>query len=105
LNIDNSGEFERFELKVNTLQQSTFSSAVTLFFRLGAWIDFVGFNDRWCDENDADPTLECVYIRKNPLKNNSLCLSRMKCDEEMPFICDSKFVDKNGRYSIELFVI
>ena len=91
LSLNNRDEFERFELKVNALQQSTFSSAVTLFFRLGAWVD--GLNDQWCDENDADSTSECVYLRKNLLKNNSLCLSRLKCDEEMPFICDSKFVE------------
>jgi hypothetical protein len=28
------------------------------------------------------------------LKNNSLCLSRLKCDEQIPFICDSKFIEK-----------
>jgi hypothetical protein len=37
--IYNIDQFKRFELKVNTLLHSTFSSAVTIFFRLGAWID------------------------------------------------------------------
>jgi hypothetical protein len=35
-NID---QFKQMELRVNTLLNSTFSSAVTIFFRLGAWID------------------------------------------------------------------
>ncbi len=39
LNIYNINEFERFEFKIDRLRQSTFSSAVTLFFRIGAWID------------------------------------------------------------------
>lgn len=51
-----------------------------------------GLDDLWCDENNVDPTLECVYITRNHLKNNSLCLNRLKCDEEIPFICDSKCV-------------
>ncbi len=37
--MDNLDEFKRFEFKVNTLLHSTFSSAVTMFFRLGAWIN------------------------------------------------------------------
>ena len=32
-------EFKQFELHVRTLLNSAFSSAVTIFFRLGAWIN------------------------------------------------------------------
>jgi hypothetical protein len=32
-------EFQQFELKIQALFQSTVSNAVTMFFRLGAWID------------------------------------------------------------------
>jgi hypothetical protein len=39
LRIYDINELKRFELKVQTLLQGTFSSAVTIFFRLGAWID------------------------------------------------------------------
>lgn len=37
--IYNIQQFKQLEFQVNKLLQSTFSSAVTLFFRLGAWID------------------------------------------------------------------
>jgi hypothetical protein len=39
LNLNNIDELEQFESKVDTLLHSAFSSAITLFFRLGAWID------------------------------------------------------------------
>ena len=87
-------EFKRFELKLNTLFQSTFSSAITLFFRLGAWIDGLKskqLEDIWCDGNEDNSSSKCVFITKKNFKNNSLCLRRLECTEEMLFICDSKF--------------
>lgn len=49
------------------------------------------FEDIWCDDQKTDSHAECVYVRRNSLKNNSLCLSQMNCHEEMPFICQRKF--------------
>lgn len=49
------------------------------------------FEDVWCNDQRTDSRADCVYIRTNPLKNNSLCLSQLNCQEEMPFICQSKF--------------
>jgi hypothetical protein len=104
-NID---EFKQFELKVNTLLHSIFSSSIAIFFHLGAWIDKLnilklvnGLEDIWCNENEIDPTFECIYIRKNNFKNGSLCLSRLKCNKEILFICDSKF----RKYLIEIFAV
>jgi hypothetical protein len=51
-----------------------------------------GLENVWCDEDEVNSTFECVYIRRKNFKNGSLCLSRLKCNEEMPFICDSNFV-------------
>lgn len=42
--------------------------------------------DIWCDDNVVDSTLECAYIKNS----DSLCLSRTKCDQQLPFICDGK---------------
>jgi len=50
-----------------------------------------GLENVWCDEDEVNSTFECVYIRRKNFKNGSLCLSRLKCNEEMPFICDSNF--------------
>ena len=46
----------------------------------------------WCDDNDINSNVGCVYIKRQNLKNGSLCLSRLNCNEQMPFICDSKFI-------------
>lgn len=51
-------------------------------------------DDVWCDDHEIDPLLDCVYIRRDSLKNNSLCLSRLLCQEEIPFICQSKFIEE-----------
>lgn len=51
-------------------------------------------DDVWCADHEIDPLLDCVYIRRDRLKNNSLCLSRLICEEEIPFICHSKFIGK-----------
>jgi hypothetical protein len=50
-----------------------------------------GLENIWCDENDEESSFECVYITRKHLTNGSLCLTRSKCNEEMLFICDSKF--------------
>jgi len=50
-----------------------------------------GLEDIWCNENEENPIFECVSIR-TIFNNGSLCLSRLKCTEEIPFICDSKFI-------------
>jgi hypothetical protein len=59
-----------------------------------------GSEDIWCNENENDPTSQCVFIKKKNLKNGSLCLSRLQCYAEMPFICDSKFIKEMFRSNI-----
>lgn len=39
LHISDLDEFERFESEISTRLRGPYSSAVTIFFRLGAWID------------------------------------------------------------------
>ncbi|CAF4428327.1 unnamed protein product, partial [Rotaria sp. Silwood2] len=98
-NID---EFKQFELKVNTLLHSTFSSAVTIFFRLGAWINKLNskeLEDVLCDENENNSNFECVFIKRNNLKNGTLCLSRLECNENILFICDMAAMPAN--YTID----
>ncbi|CAF3736293.1 unnamed protein product [Rotaria sp. Silwood1] len=98
-NID---EFKQFEFTINTLLHSTFSSAVTLFFRLGAWINRLNIKeleDVLCDENENNSNFECVFIKRNNLKNGTLCLSRLECNENLLFICDRAAVSEN--YTIE----
>ncbi|CAF1333856.1 unnamed protein product [Adineta steineri] len=100
--IHNIDEFKRFELQVNALLNSSFSSAVTLFFRLGAWIDSYDIKeleDVWCNENKDNSTFDCVAIRKENSKNGSLCLSRLKCHEEMLFICDMTAISEKHNLS------
>lgn len=40
LHLSNQIDFDQFQLTFQKLLNSSFSSAVTLFFRLGAWIDY-----------------------------------------------------------------
>ncbi|CAF3729463.1 unnamed protein product, partial [Adineta steineri] len=100
--IQNIDEFKRFELQVNALLNSSFSSAVTLFFRLGAWIDSYDIKeleDVWCNENKDNSTFDCVAIRKENSKNGSLCLSRLTCHEEMLFICGMAAISEKHNLS------
>ncbi len=62
-----------------------------------------GSEDIWCNENEKDPTSQCVFITKTNFKNGSLCLSRLQCDAEIPFICDSKFIKEMFRSNIYRF--
>ncbi|CAF4248928.1 unnamed protein product [Rotaria sp. Silwood2] len=96
--IYNIDEFKQFELKVNTLLNSTFSSAVTLFFRLGAWINKLNrkqLENVLCDKNENNSNFECVLIKRNSLKNGTLCLTRLECNENMLFICDMAAMSVN----------
>ncbi|CAF4267420.1 unnamed protein product, partial [Adineta steineri] len=100
--IQNIDEFKRFELQVNALLNSSFSSAVTLFFRLGAWIDSYDIKeleDVWCNENKDNSTFDCAVIRKENSKNGSLCLSRLQCHEEMLFICGMAAISEKHNLS------
>ncbi|CAF0732151.1 unnamed protein product [Adineta steineri] len=100
--IQNIDEFKRFELQVNALLNSSFSSAVTLFFRLGAWInsyDIKELEDVWCNENKDNSTFDCAVIRKENSKNGSLCLSRLQCHEEMLFICGMAAISEKHNLS------
>lgn len=89
-------DFQEFESKIYKLLDSIFSSAVTIFFRLGAWIDQLNIDtikqleDILCDKNDYNSDLECVFIKRNSLKNGTLCLTRLDCTENMLFMCDSE---------------
>lgn len=112
LHFSNRMEFERFQLKIQNLLNSSYSSAVTLFFRLGAWIDHSKFlllhcslhstwliwrivppsDHLWCDKSiDTMSPSSCIAIQRQSGSNGSLCLIQAPCEEEKLFICDGKF--------------